>query len=140
MKVAQAMHSGAQWIAPDVSLSEIAERMRKDDVGALPVGENDRLIGMVTDRDIVVRGLDGLADPLQLTARDVMSEPIVYCNANEELEDAVTIMESRRIRRLPVLDEHRRMVGMLSLGDVAAKATPSLLAETLRAVSAHHTR
>ena len=139
MKVAQAMHTGAQWIAPDVSLSEIAERMREDDVGALPVGENDRLIGMVTDRDIVVRGLDGRADPLQLTARDVMSRPIVYCNANEELEDAVTIMESKRIRRLPVIDENRRMVGMLSLGDVAAKASPSLSAETLRAVSAHHT-
>jgi CBS domain-containing protein len=139
MKVAQAMHSGARWIAPDVSLSEIAERMREDDVGALPVGEDDRLIGMVTDRDIVVRGLDGHADPLQLTARDVMSRPIIYCNANEELEDAVTIMESRRIRRLPVIDEHRRMVGMLSLGDVAAKASPSLSAETLRAVSAHHT-
>ena len=139
MKVAQAMHSGAQWIAPDVSLSEIADRMREDDVGALPVGENDRLIGIVTDRDIVVRGLDGRADPLQLTARDVMSRPIVYCNANEELEDAVTIMESKRIRRLPVIDENRRMVGMLSLGDVAAKASPSLSAETLRAVSAHHT-
>lgn len=138
MKVAQAMHSGAQWIKPDVLLSEIAERMREDDVGALPVGENDRLIGMVTDRDIVVRGLDGCADPLQLTARDVMSKPIVYCNANEELEDAVTIMESKRIRRLPVIDEKHRMVGMLSLGDVAAKAPPSLSAEALRAVSAHH--
>lgn len=139
MKVAQAMHSGAQWIAPDVLLSEIAERMREDDVGALPVGENDRLIGMVTDRDIVVRGLDGRADPLQLTARDVMSRPIVYCNANEDLEDAVTIMESKRIRRLPVIDENRRLVGVLSLGDVAAKASPSLSAEMLRAVSAHHT-
>lgn len=138
MKVEQAMHSGATWIAPDLSLSDIAERMRQDDVGALPVGENDRLIGMVTDRDIVVRGLDGLADPLQLTARDVMSEPIVYCNANEDLEDAVRIMESKRIRRLPVIGDNHRMVGMLSLGDVAAKASSSLSAETLRAVSAHH--
>lgn len=139
MKVEQAMHPCAQWIAPDVSLTQIAERMRENDVGALPVGENDRLIGMVTDRDIVVRGLDGRADPLQLTARDVMSKPIIYCNANEELEDAVTIMESKRIRRLPVIDKNRRMVGMLSLGDVAAKAPPSLSGETLRAVSAHHT-
>lgn len=138
MKVKQAMHPGAAWISPDVSLSDIAERMRRDDVGALPVGENDRLIGMVTDRDVVVRGLDGQADPLHLTARDVMSEPIIYCNANEDLEDAVTIMESKRIRRLPVIDEHHRMVGMLSLGDVAAKAAASISAATLRAVSAHH--
>jgi CBS domain-containing protein len=138
MKVKDVMHSGATWIDPEAPISDVAERMSKEDVGAIPVGENDRLIGMVTDRDIVVRGLSGKADPLQLTARDVMSEPIVYCNANEELEDAVRIMERKQIRRLPVIDEHHRMVGMLSLGDVAARAAPSLCTETLRAVSAHH--
>lgn len=139
MKVEQAMHPGATWIGPDVLLTEIADRMRKEDVGALPVGEGDRWIGIVTDRDIVLRGFDGRADPLQLTARDVMSEPIVYCHANEELEDAVTIMESRRVRRLPVIDDKHRLVGMLSLGDIAAKAPPSVLTEALRAVTAHHT-
>lgn len=138
MKVKDVMHAGATWIDPGAQISEVAERMRKDDVGAIPVGENDRLIGMITDRDIVLRGLSGTLDPLQITVRDVMSEPIVYCNANEELEDAVRIMERKQIRRLPVIDEHRRMVGMLSLGDVAARAAPSLCAETLRAVSAHH--
>lgn len=138
MIVSQAMHKGATWIGPDELLSDLAERMRKEDVGALPVGENDRLIGMVTDRDIVVRGLDGRSDPLQLTARDVMSEPIIFCTANEELEDAVRIMERNGVRRLPVIDQHKRMVGMLSLGDVAAKAPSSLSAETLKAVSAHH--
>lgn len=138
MKVKDAMHAGASWIDPDAQISDVAERMRREDIGAIPVGENDRLIGMITDRDIVLRGLSGKLDPLQLTARDVMSEPIVYCNANEELEDAVHIMERQQIRRLPVIDEHRRMVGMLSLGDVAARASPSLCAETLRAVSAHH--
>ncbi len=138
MKVKDAMHAGATWIDPDAQISDVAERMRKEDVGAMPVGENDRLIGMITDRDIVVRGLSGKLDPLQLTARDVMSEPIIYCHANEELEDAVRIMERKQIRRLPVIDEHRRMVGILSLGDVAARAAPSLCAETLRAVSAHH--
>lgn len=139
MKVKEAMHPGASWIDPDAPLTDLAERMQKEDIGAIPVGENDKLIGMVTDRDIVVRGLIGKADPLQLTARDVMSEPIVFCHANENLEDAVRIMERKQIRRLPVIDEHRRMVGMLSLGDVAARATASLASETLRAVSAHHT-
>lgn len=138
MKVKQAMHSGASWIDPEAPLSDLAERMRSEDIGAIPVGENDKLIGMVTDRDIVVRGLIGKADPLQLTARDVMSGPIIFCHANEDLEDAVRIMERKQIRRLPVIDEHRRMVGMLSLGDVAAQASPSLASETLRAVSAHH--
>ncbi|QIQ88060.1 MAG: CBS domain-containing protein [Erythrobacter sp.] len=132
------MHGGAVWIDPDAPLADIAERMERDDIGALPVGENDRLIGMVTDRDIVVRGFAEHADPLQLKARDVMSEPILYCTANEELEDAVRLMERRQVRRLPVIDEHRRMIGMLSLGDVAAAAPASLAAETLRSVSAHH--
>lgn len=138
MKVSDAMHSGASWIDPEASISDVAARMEKEDIGALPVGEKDRLIGMVTDRDIVVRGIGSLDDPLQLTARDVMSEPIVFCTSNEELEDAVRIMEKNQIRRLPVIDEHKRMVGMLTLGDVAAKAPASLTAETLRAVSAHH--
>lgn len=138
MKVRDAMHPGASWIEPDEPLTDIAERMRTNDIGALPVGENDRLIGMVTDRDIAVRGLAGKQDPLQLTARDVMTQPIIFCTANEELEDAVRIMERKQIRRLPVIDDNRRMVGMLSLGDVAAGASASLSGETLRAVSAHH--
>ena len=138
MKVKEVMHGGATWIGPDTPVTEIAEKMRNEDIGAIPVGENDRLIGMVTDRDIVVRGLSGESDPLQLSARDVMSKPIVWCSANEELDDAVQIMESKQIRRLPVIDENKRMVGMLSLGDVAAKAPPAICSETLRAVSAHH--
>ncbi|WP_066552251.1 CBS domain-containing protein [Croceicoccus bisphenolivorans] len=139
MKVKDAMHPGTNWIDPDVRLPEIAARMGRDDIGALPVGENDRLVGMVTDRDIALRGLGGKDDPLQLRARDVMSSPIIYCTENEELDDAVRLMESRQVRRLPVIDEHKRMVGILSLGDVAACASASLAAETLRAVSAHHT-
>jgi CBS domain-containing protein len=138
MKVAEVMHAGASWIDPDVPLADIAAQMTEEDIGALPVGENDKLVGMVTDRDLVVRGIAGRDDPTQLTARDVMSEPIVFCTANEELEDAVRIMERKQIRRLPVIDANRRMVGMLTLGDVAAKAPASLASETLRAVSAHH--
>ena len=138
MKVSEVMHSGAIWIDPDAPLFDVAARMDEEDIGALPVGEDDRIIGMVTDRDIVVRGFGGLGDPLQLTARDVMSQPITFCTMNEELDDAVRLMERKQIRRLPVMDEHRRMVGMLALGDVAAKAPESIAVETLRAVSAHH--
>jgi CBS domain-containing protein len=138
MQVKDAMHRGATYIDPNMAITDVAKEMRKEDIGALPVGENDRLIGMVTDRDIVVRGLTGKSDPLQINARDVMSGPIIYCTAAEDLDDAVRIMEREEIRRLPVIDEHRRMVGMLSLGDVAAHAPPSLTSETLRAVSAHH--
>lgn len=138
MLVKDAMHRGAQFIDPDALITDVAEKMRDDNIGALPVGENDRLIGILTDRDIVVRGLTGKSDPLQLKVRDVMSNEIVYCLEDEELDDAVRLMERKEIRRMPVIDKHRRMVGMLSIGDVAAAATPTIISETMRAVSAHH--
>ncbi|OYU74332.1 MAG: inosine-5-monophosphate dehydrogenase [Alphaproteobacteria bacterium PA3] len=132
------MHPGASWIAPDIPLADVAARMGQEDIGALPVGEDDKLIGMITDRDIVIRAFSDNSDPLQLTARDVMSQPIIFCTANEDLDDAVRIMERKQVRRLPVIDDNRLMVGMLSLGDVSARAPASLAAETLRAGSAHH--
>lgn len=139
MKVKDAMHEGAAVVAPSTLLPELAERMRTDDVGALPVGENGKLLGIVTDRDIVVRGLGAKADPLQLSAEDVMTRPLIFCTAEEELEDAVRIMERHRVRRLPVIDREQNLIGILSLGDIATNASSSIVAETLRAVTAHHT-
>lgn len=138
MNISQAMHEGVSWVTPDMTLSKIAALMREKDVGAVPVGENDRLIGMVTDRDIVIRGLANGRDPTKLTARDVMTPGIVYCHANERVEDAIRVMETRQIRRLPVIDEDKRMVGMLSLGDLSHCPEGHLTAEVMSAVSAHH--
>ena len=138
MKVRDAMHKEAVWISPEAPLSEIADKMRREDIGALPVGENDRLVGMVTDRDIALRGFGRGTDPLHATARDVMSSPIIFCTDDADLEDAVHIMERKQVRRLPVIDDERQMVGILSLGDVAASAGPGLCNEAIRAVSAHH--
>lgn len=139
MKVRDAMYKDAVWIAPDTQLPDIARIMREQDVGALPVGENDRLIGMVTDRDVVVRGFDEARDPIHLTARYVMSEPILFCSEEADLEQAAHLMEKHQVRRLPVISEARRMVGMLSIGDLAAASSPALCNETMQAVSAHHT-
>ena len=112
--------------------------MRDLDIGAIPVGENDRLVGMVTDRDITVRAVAEGKDVTQLTARDVMSKGIVFCRDSEELEDAARIMEQKKIRRLPVLDDKKRMVGMLSLGDISHAASRAITGEVAAAVSAHH--
>jgi CBS domain-containing protein len=112
--------------------------MREQDIGALPVGENDRLVGMVTDRDIVCRCLADGKDPKKATARDIMTKGIVYCRDNEDLGDATRIMESKQIRRLPVIDEKKRMVGMLSLGDISHAGSRQLSGEVLQAVSDHH--
>jgi len=138
MKVRQAMHAGVDWCAPETLLSDIARIMRDSDVGAVPIGENDRLIGMVTDRDIVCRGFADGRDPASLTARDVMTEGIVYCREDAEIEDAIHMMEDKQVRRMPVINDKKRMTGMLSLGDLSHAAGRELTGELAEAVSAHH--
>ena len=123
-------------MAPATSVSDIAKKTRDLDIGAIPVGDNDRLIGMVTDRDIACRGVANENDCAKLTARDVMSKGIVYCRDTEELEDALCIMEQKQVRRLPVINDQKRMVGMLSLGDISHAASHELSGEVMAAVSA----
>jgi len=138
MKVKELMHQGVTWVEPDTLVSTVAEKMRDEDIGAVPVGENDRLIGMVTDRDIAVRAFANGHDVAKLTARDVMSKGMIFCRDTEEVDDAVRIMEQKKVRRLPVINEDKRMVGMLSIGDISAGAPQSLSGEVMKAVSAHH--
>lgn len=138
MKVSQAMHKGVEWVSPDTTLTELARLMKKHDIGSIPIGENDRLVGMVTDRDIVCRGLANGKDPAACTARDVMTRGIAYCSEDHDLADAIRVMEEKKIRRLPVLNKQKRMVGILSLGDVSGSADNSMSGEVLSAVSAHH--
>ncbi len=138
MKVKKAMHKGAVWVSPDTPLMEIAQKMRQEDIGALPVGENDKLIGMVTDRDIVCRGIATGQDISKMTARDVMTKGITWCKDESNIEEALDLMEKNKIRRLPVIDGKKRMVGILSLGDISHAATRDLTCEMVKAVSAHH--
>jgi CBS domain-containing protein len=139
MKVKSAMHRGVDWVNPDTPISELAKLMRGQDIGCIPIGENDKLVGMVTDRDIVCNGLarNG-ADTTSMTARDVMSQGIHCCREDDDLDKAVRHMEQLKIRRLPVINEEKRMVGMLSIGDVGHAASNELLSECVRSVSAHH--
>ena len=136
--VKTAMHKGAEWVGPQTSVTEIAKKMRELDVGSIPVGENDRLIGMVTDRDIICRGVANGRDVNNLTARDVMTKGIVYCRDRDSLDEALGIMESKQIRRLPVIDDNKRMVGILSFGDISHVAPARQAGELVAACSAHH--
>jgi CBS domain-containing protein len=138
MKVNHMMHKGAESAAPDATLRQIAKMMRDYDVGAIPVCEGDKTIGIITDRDLALRALADGNDPTKLTARDVMSKNVVYCRDVEEAEDAIRIMEGNQIRRLPVLDEAERLVGMVCLGDISHALSQGLTSEVTRAVSAHH--
>jgi CBS domain-containing protein len=137
MKVKDAMHAGTEWLVPSTSVVDVARKMRDLDIGCIPIGENDRLIGMVTDRDITCRAVAS-GDYSKLTARDIMTKTIVYCRDSEELEDAVRIMEQKQIRRLPVLNDDKRLVGMLSLGDISHKLPRAMTGEVMSAVTAHH--
>jgi CBS domain-containing protein len=139
MIVKDAMHKGVDWVSPDTPIAEVAKLMRAHDVGAIPIGENDRLVGMVTDRDIVCKGVaDDDFDLGRATARDVMTGGIHCCREDDDLTKAVRHMETLKVRRLPVINKHKRMVGILSLGDISRSAPGDLLSEWAKNVSAHH--
>jgi CBS domain-containing protein len=124
MKVSDAMTRNVRLASPGDSLSQIAKTMAEDDIGFLPVGDNDRLVGTITDRDIVVRGLakgkDGAAH-----VSDVMSKEVKYCFEDDDMENVVQNMGDIQLRRLPVVNRDKRLVGIISLGDAAAAHDPS---------------
>ena len=139
MKVKDVMHKGVDWVSPNTPVTELAKLMREHDIGCIPIGEGDRLIGMVTDRDIVCKGLaSSNFDVGCAMARDVMTEGIHCCREDDDLAKAVHHMEKLKLRRLPVINKSKRMVGMISLGDVSRSASGDMLTETVRSVSAHH--
>jgi len=122
MKVKDAMHKGVDWVSPDTPVTELAKLMCEHDIGAIPIGENDRLIGMVTDRDIVCKGLAQESfDAGRATARDVMTPGIHCCRDDDDLAKAVRHMEQLQVRRLPVINKSKRMVGILSLATSAIR-------------------
>ena len=139
MKVKDVMHKGVDWVSPNTPVTELAKLMRAHDIGCIPIGEDDRLIGIVTDRDLVCKGLASENfDAGRATARDVMTEGIHCCREDDDLAKAVHHMEKLKLRRLPVINKSKRMVGMVSLGDVGQSAGAELVTECVRSVSAHH--
>src|SRR5262249_20123403 len=121
MKVNNVMTWGVECISPDATLQEAAERMKALDVGSLPVCDHDRLAGMVTDRDITVRSVSGGHDPQTGRVRDAMTPGIVYCFEDQDVSEAARMMREKQIRRLPVLDRNHKLVGIVSLGDLAVE-------------------
>jgi len=136
MQVKDVMTRGAQCIAPDATLQEAARQMKGLDVGPLPVCENDRLVGMLTDRDITVRAVADGKDPCKTHVRDAMTEGIAYCFEDDDVADAARLMKEKQIRRLVVLNRDKRLAGIVSLGDLAVETGDEHLAgKTLEHVS-----
>ena len=120
MQVRDAMTRDVRVATPGQSIRDVAKIMDEIDAGILPVGENDRLVGMITDRDITVRAVAAGKGP-DTPVRDVMStEHVHYCFEDEEIDDVARNMGDHKVRRLPVMDRNKRLVGIISLGDVAA--------------------
>lgn len=119
MQVREIMSPSVELIDPNTMIRDAAVRMRDQDLGALPVAENDRLIGMVTDRDIVCRAVAADRGGGVTAVREVMSENVYYCFEDDDVERASRIMAEHRVRRLPVLDRDERLVGLVSLADLS---------------------
>ena len=118
MKVSEAMTRDVRVANPRETIRQAARMMAEIDAGALPVGENDKLVGMITDRDIAVRAVAAGKSP-DTPIRDVMSTEVCYCFDDQEIGDVAANMGDIKVRRLPVVDHEKRLVGILSLGDIA---------------------
>ena len=134
MKVKDVMCTTPTILTPEASIVEAAQNMQKLDCGFLPVGENDRLIGTVTDRDIVLRAVAG-KKPLETKVRDVMSNKIRYCFEDQDTDEALKLMQDQQIRRLAVLNRNKRLTGIVSLGDLAKKCSSQESGTTLKEIS-----
>ena len=125
MRVSEAMTREVRVANPGQSIREVAKIMAEIDAGAMPVGENDRLVGMITDRDIAIRAVGQGKGP-DTPVREVMStEQVLYCYEDEDLDHVAKNMSEQQVRRLPVVNRDKRLVGIVSLGNLAQRETRS---------------
>jgi len=130
------MTTGVEVIDPDGTLQEAAARMKSLDVGMLPVCDNGKLEGMITDRDITVRAIAEGEDPTIIRVRDVMTPDVFYCYDDQLVSDAARLMQERQVRRLVVVNRDKQLVGVVSLGDLAVETGDEEMAgQALEAVS-----
>ncbi len=125
MRVSEAMSRDVRLASPDQTIRDVAKIMDDIDAGSVPVSENDRLVGMITDRDIAVRAVAAGKGP-DTPVREVMSQEVKYCYDDEDLDHVAKNMGDIRVRRLPVVNRDKRLVGIVSLGDLALKGEKSV--------------
>jgi len=135
MRIRELMTKTVTTVKPETRIAEIARIMRDEDIGSVPVAENDRLVGMVTDRDIVIRGVVDGSSLDSKSARDVMSPQILYCIEDQKVEDVLRNMGEKQVRRLPVIDASKRLVGVVSIGDLSTRARTTKTGEALKEIS-----
>ena len=134
-KVHQVMSDRPRCVTPETLVSEAAQLMETDDIGSLPILDGEQLAGMVTDRDIVVRAVAKGKDPRGMPVSEVASSELVTIHANDDLADALRLMASEQVRRLPVVDEDNRLVGILAQADIAGVANEKAVGEMVEEIS-----
>jgi CBS domain-containing protein len=135
-KLKEVMSKNVKCVSPETGLREIARKMKELDIGSVPICENDRLVGIVTDRDIVMKTLANDLDPNKASAREVMTSPVVYCFEDHDIGEASRLMEVKQIRRLIVLTRDKKLAGIVSLGDLSVRGgSEELAGETLEKIS-----
>jgi CBS domain-containing protein len=122
MKIKDIMSKDVQIVSPETLLHEVAKKMKNRDCGSILVGRNDRLMGVITDRDLALRCVAESRHPTQTTAEEVMTKRILYCRDTDDSETVALDMTRNKVRRLPVLDKDKRLVGIISLGDLAVNS------------------
>lgn len=133
MQVQKVMTTNVHLADPNMTIRDAAREMRAENIGWLPVGENDRLVGMVTDRDIVTRAVAEERSAGNTTVRDVMSAGICYCFEDDDVNEAAAVMADHQIRRLPVLNQDKRLVGVVALADL--RKTDGAASSALKGIS-----
>lgn len=135
MRVSEAMTRDVRVANPNQSIHDVAQIMAECDIGALPVGENDRLVGMITDRDIAVRAVAKGLLPDATKVREVMSQDVKYCFDDQEISDVAQNMGDVQLHRLPVVDHDKRLVGILALADIAQAEGPEPAGKAVSGIS-----
>lgn len=136
MRVAEAMSRDVCVADPNQSICDVACSMAQIDAGAIPVGENDRLVGMITDRDIAVRAVAAGKSP-ETRVREVMTLDVKYCFDDEDINHVARNMAEQRVRRLPVVNHDKRLVGILSVGDIALAQGQKAAGKAVQGISRH---
>jgi CBS domain-containing protein len=121
MKLQDVMSRNVEVVRPDATIQEAARKMAQLNVGPLPVCDGERLVGMVTDRDITVRATAAGRDPRTTPIREAMTDKVIYCFEDQDVREAAQLIEEKQIRRLPVLNRDKRLVGIVSVGDLAVR-------------------
>ncbi len=127
MKIKDIMSKQVQIVSPDTLLHEVAKKMQQSDCGSVMVAKDDRLMGVITDRDLALRCVAESHHPAETNAEQVMTKEILYCRDSDEIKDVALNMTKNKVRRMPVLDKDKRLVGIISLGDLAVHSTDHLI-------------